>query len=721
MEQHSSFPAEIIGFHMQAYYGGRSEVRIRKGIYEVIHTDFKSQYPSVNALMGLQELLLAERIEIDRGEKHLAKVRAFLDGITLEDLQKPPTWRHPLMRTIVRIVPAGDILPVRTEYEPGSDTTNIGVNVVESGLPVWHTLVDAIASKLLTGKALTIDDAATLIPIGRVKTRPFKLFGRDDYLIDLEKDDLFTRLIELRIEAQEKAETATDEAEKAKYEIMEKALKLIANATSYGVLTEFNIDRRTGDYRYYVGEDGKKRRSGKPGFPVDVYFGDRKPKRLRASRLEEPGEYFAGPIGAHITGGGRLLLAIAERLGRDRGLDYVFCDTDSMCFARPNGMERSDFQHAVREIVAWFEPLYPYKKNKGETASLLQIEKVNYPEGAIGGEFRPLFALAISAKRYALFNLASFEEAFGYAPKKGRPVTYPILRKLSAHGTGQLTEPDGYKPRMPKPPKEKGLRPGQDGKLTGKPLGNRAAADQLLADVWRQAIIATMAGHDIDVRHPQLNAPIISDVTLGSKGMWERFKHLPNRRPFMFFSVMPRLKDIGVGEEIDGLKEILKTTFYGPRSKNYADIKDHLRRSDNNESFRIEEWGRRVSYETINDFFDGYFDRKEWKSYPEDGTGLLERRRLIIAAHVPIGKESDAVKDEENEEAEGEFEDDTKPDPALQRAAVFNREIVRDVNLAELSRQTGFSQDQLSDWRSERSAPDARQRRKLLALLNDTN
>ena len=102
MEQHSSFPAEIIGLHMQTYYGGRSEVRIRKGIYEVIHADFKSQYPSVNALMGLQELLLAERIEIDRGEKHLAKVRAFLDGITLEDLQKPQTWRHPLMRTIVR-------------------------------------------------------------------------------------------------------------------------------------------------------------------------------------------------------------------------------------------------------------------------------------------------------------------------------------------------------------------------------------------------------------------------------------------------------------------------------------------------------------------------------------------------------------------------------------------------------------------------------------------
>ena len=117
--------------------------------------------------------------------------------------------------------------------------------------------------------------------------------------------------------------------------------------------------------------------------------------------------------------------------------------------------------------------------------------------------------------------------------------------------------------------------------------------------------------------------------------------------------------------------------------------------------------------------FDGYFDRKEWKSYPEDGIGLLERRRLIIAAHIPIGKESDAVKDEENEEAEGEFVDDTKPDPALQRAAVYNREISRGISLAGLSRQTGFSEDRLSDWRAGRSAPDAGQRRRLVAVLNE--
>ena len=105
------------------------------------------------------------------------------------------------------------------------------------------------------------------------------------------------------------------------------------------------------------------------------------------------------------------------------------------------------------------------------------------------------------------------------------------------------------------------------------------------------------AGQKIDVRNPRLDVPIISDVTLGSKGMWDRFKKLLDRRPFMFFSIMPRLKDVGIGEEIEGLKRLMATTFYGPRAKSYADIEDLLRRSDNNEEFRIEEWGRRVSHE----------------------------------------------------------------------------------------------------------------------------
>ncbi len=90
-----------------------------------------------------------------------------------------------------------------------------------------------------------------------------------------------------------------------------------------------------------------------------------------------------------------------------------------------------------------------------------------------------------------------------------------------------------------------------------------------------------------------------------------------------------------------------------------------------------------VRHETLNDAIQEYFNRCEWKSFPPDGEGPLERRRLIIARHVPIGKETDQIKDEENEETEGEFQDDTKPDPALERAALFNRDILSFATLAK--------------------------------------
>jgi hypothetical protein len=64
---HSNFPASILGCAMQSFYGGRSEVRIRNQETEVLFCDFKSQYPTVNALMNLQEHVLAETYEIRCG------------------------------------------------------------------------------------------------------------------------------------------------------------------------------------------------------------------------------------------------------------------------------------------------------------------------------------------------------------------------------------------------------------------------------------------------------------------------------------------------------------------------------------------------------------------------------------------------------------------------------------------------------------------------------
>jgi hypothetical protein len=162
------------------------------------------------------------------------------------------------------------------------------------------------------------------------------------------------------------------------------------------------------------------------------------------------------------------------------------------------------------------------KKKDGETPSLLQIEDVNYPIGRSDGEFEPLFALAISAKRYALFNLVPFEELFGRKPQTGEPELYPLLRKVSAHGTGQLTEPIDYKQGMAKPLNEKGKRRGSDGKLSGEPLSNRPSADQLLADVAFSGPIETIS-------QTWKNAPS-STSTTGADLLIRAFRLLPRSR-----------------------------------------------------------------------------------------------------------------------------------------------------------------------------------------------
>jgi hypothetical protein len=115
------------------------------------------------------------------------------------------------------------------------------------------------------------------------------------------------------------------------------------------------------------------------------------------------------------------MLGIAEKLTIDLGLDWAFCDTDSLAITRPDGLSRSEFRKRAGKVIDWFIPLNPYEK----PGSILQIEKINY--GLESEEFEALYCFAISAKRYALFNL----DATGN----------PILRKASAHGLGHLIEP----------------------------------------------------------------------------------------------------------------------------------------------------------------------------------------------------------------------------------------------------------------------------------------
>jgi hypothetical protein len=56
-------PDDKVAQAMESVYAGRSEVHIRYQPVEVVYCDFKGQYPSVNGLMRLQELWLAQLYE----------------------------------------------------------------------------------------------------------------------------------------------------------------------------------------------------------------------------------------------------------------------------------------------------------------------------------------------------------------------------------------------------------------------------------------------------------------------------------------------------------------------------------------------------------------------------------------------------------------------------------------------------------------------------------
>ena len=158
-EAQPEFPAELIGVIVGAYYGGRSEVRIRREIRRVLYCDFLSMYPTVCTLMGLWRFVTAQGIDWDDGDDVTRETQELLETVTLEKLQEPEFWH--VLATIVELQPDEGELPVRANYSrtPGgadptvaADQYAIGLNRLTAKYALTYTLADCIAGTLLTGK-----------------------------------------------------------------------------------------------------------------------------------------------------------------------------------------------------------------------------------------------------------------------------------------------------------------------------------------------------------------------------------------------------------------------------------------------------------------------------------------------------------------------------------------------------------------------------------------
>ena len=416
-ESQPEFRSELIGVILGAYYGGRSEVRIRREIRRVLYCDFLSMYPTVCTLMGLWRFVIAQGIDWDDGDDVTRETQELLETVTLEKLQEPEFWHA--LATIVQLQPDDDILPVRANYSSrtpgavdptvGGDQYAIGLNRLTANYTLTYTLADCIASTLLTGKPPRISKAYRFRPqAAQPGLQPVRLAGNDEYVVDPYASDLYRRMVELRSAIRRGAAEAIDTPEATRLDADQLALKIMANATSYGIFIELNVEQRAspGAVMWY-GPDGGA--------------GHEVPLR----ELEEPGRHFHPLLATLITGAARLMLAASEVLARDRGIDWTFCDTDSMALAAPPGMGDAEFLNRAQEVRSWFNALSPYEGRP----ELFKLEDQNFGIGDSSHKTLgpPLYAFAVSAKRYTLFNLEGNAN--------------PVLRKVSGHGLGHLREP----------------------------------------------------------------------------------------------------------------------------------------------------------------------------------------------------------------------------------------------------------------------------------------
>ncbi len=399
LKRQPNFETWLLGAGTEAFYGGRADARIRKTPVPVIYTDFRSMYPTVNALVGNWELLTAHRIEAVESTR---RIRAICAQPNLADrFFNPDAWAD--LATLVQIQPDGDILPVRGNYDPAETGFGIGVNPLTTSRPIWYALGDVIAATILTGRPPKILRAVTLTPVGQLDSlRSLKVRGQVE--IDPRDRDLFRTLIEQRSQLRRRALDAEGDR-------TQRFLKVLANSTSYGVFAEF-VSKSTPSPEKVEVETGEESWEAETSSP------------------ETPGKYCFPPLAACITAGARLMLALTEHEISRRGGCHAFCDTDSMAIVATRtggetygpGITALSWQQ-VDEIIARFDGLNPYDHSLSP-GSILETEAENY---TTNGERRQLWCWAVSAKRYALYLPA---------PDGGVEII-----KESEHGLGHLLPP----------------------------------------------------------------------------------------------------------------------------------------------------------------------------------------------------------------------------------------------------------------------------------------
>ena len=687
LERQPNFPAAYLGYAQSAFFGGRTSAHIRKVPVPVVYTDFLSMYPTVNRLMRLWQLVTAAEVRL---VKHRERdITAFLRRITADRLFKPKTWTA--LTAFVRIIPDGDLLPTRGQYSESHDW-QVAVNHL-SGTPgeprdaLWFALPDIVASVLRTGRVPKILDAFRVEAHGCASSlTKTALCGAVS--INPRRHDFFKVAIEERKRLKRRTDLSMDERAR-----LDKALKVFASATSYGIYAEMNVQE-----------------SDDP-VTVRCHGLDAEPFTCRVAHPEVPGEYCFPPLASLITSAARLMLALLEDCVAEAGT-YAMEDTDSMAIVAtkdgglvpcPGGPHRTkDGREAVQaltwaqveQIAKRFERLSPYDRD-AIPGSILKIEDDNFDP--VTKRQRQLHCLAISAKRYVLF----------LKDRKGTPV---LLRRgvnnavdrWSEHGLGHLLNPTD---------------PESDDR-------------EWIAYAWLRMIRRALGLSTRPLAFA--NVPAVGRVTVSSPGLFRPFAGLNDGKrygqqvkPFNF-GLTCFVRPLGHPPGVDAQRFHL---FLPYESDPTRWLKAEWVDQYSGKTFHITTTGdhgsrRAARVKTYGELLHEYEQHPEAKCADASGhpcdkqtIGLLQRRHVRVASITYIGKESNRLEEVEAglvHSAESVYT--VYADPRRDAWNTTIRRALQKIPLKRFERLTGKSRRMLIDARTARRRPHRRHQALLIAI-----
>lgn len=685
LRRQPTFPREYLGYAQTAFFGGRNSVHIRKVVCPVVYTDFLSMYSTVNTLMKLWQFVRAGEIRVIEHCKD--QVEAYLRKLTPDRLFEPDTWTH--MNGFVKVVPNGDVLPIRSKYSPASNDWQVGINhvYVKKEDALWYSIPDVVASILATGRVPEILDAFLIEPSGVLfEAIPTKLRGVVD--IDPNHDDFFKVIVEERLRLASRGDLSDIEVNR-----LEKALKILASATCFGIYAQ--MDRQDNDDKVEV-----------------ICHGiDPDPYTCTVPHPEFPGEFWFSPLGSLITAGARLMLALLDHCVSELGGTYVMEDTDSMAIVAtkhgglvpcPGGpFQMADGRAAVKalswkevdELAARFAKLSPYAD---KSRSILKIERDNYdPET---GKQRQVYCLAIASKRYALFLRDEY----------GNPV---LLRKginnhedrWSEHGLGHLRNP---------------LNPESE---------DRDWIPQAWISIIRRMLDLPVQPLGFEGVPARGRVPITSPKALRSLAKLNRGKKYQNRiKPFDFL-LSCHVKQFGYPPEVDPEKFHLVAP-YVPDPECWVDLPwidqySGTQYEITTEGFHGSRGVARVK--TYGEVLREYEFHPGAKSADAKGKpsgkqtfGLLRRRHVRVEQIIYIGKESNRLEEIEAgvihspESVYTEY-----PDPHREDWQTRILPLLKKIPIAALMRLSGRSRSMLVRAMAGHSRPRKRNKKLLKSVL----